>query len=363
MNIGLFLGAGASTLYDMPTTMTIMDEIKNTFSESHFQYILNNFEDKDLEVIYQEVSKTIELLSVVMENKLFVHTHIKHNNINISLNHFSGSLKSLLANISHLIHKKYYLDENYNSEAAHSTFKKLVDFCLKDTQDLDIFTTNYDNSVSSFCKKYQNDYRFCDGFMPHEKSDQMIFNENFLTNAFENEAKSIIRLFKLHGSVDWAPMMIDGIDHLGKNYNPDNYVGEFTPPTLINKKPDTYPTNILNQLFAEKFSEYDLCIIIGTSFRDQHINEVIKKRIADKKLTILISPTILHDYAKHALGKDSNNEEYLSEITKDKLNVTSMPLAIKFNAKKIDELLSRISNFIKLLEIKNLDTSNTNVKK
>ena len=359
MNIGLFLGAGASTLYDMPTTTTIMDEIRNTFSDPHSQYILNSFENKDLEVIYQELLKIIKLLSTITQNKLLINTYIKYNSINISLNEFLRLLESLSNNILHLMHQKYYLDKDYDSKLPSSIFKKLVDFCLDNTKDLDIFTTNYDNSVSSFCKDYQNDYRFCDGFVPYDKFQDMVFNEEHLNDALPNESKAIIRLFKLHGSVDWYTQQMNGEEYLVKTYDPESYVGEFTAPTLIDKEPTNYPMTVLNKLFTKKFPRYDLCVIIGTSFRDQHINKIIKQRIADKKLTVLISPTILHDYAKYALEKRSDNDEYLSETTQNELKKTSKSIEIKFDAENIDELLMRIREFIELNKIENLDKSNT----
>ena len=356
MNIGLFLGAGASTIFQMPTTVTIMDDIRAEFSALSAQYILKTFPNEDLEVIYEELLKTQKLVPDIKQNPLMQNLHMKFKDHIIRLSDFTSFIDIFFKEINAVIHKQYYLNDDQVLEPSIATCKKLIDFCLDDTRDLDIFTTNYDNTISQFCNSYRNDYRFCDGFIPNNDSNDLIFDEKHLTAALENESKSIIRLFKLHGSVDWIREDKDGSKSIIKKYDVDTHQSLITPPALISKEPTDYPLNVLNDLFASKFSTYDLCIIIGTSFRDLHINKIIKQRIAEKKLTVLISPTILRDYAKNLLCKDSNNTEYLIEVTQNELQKTSTALEMTFDQQNIDELISRIKNFINLNKIENLDS-------
>jgi hypothetical protein len=99
-----------------------------------------------------------------------------------------------------------------------------------------------------------------------------------------------VRLLKLHGSIDWAwqdARMEDG-------YLPFDYVGKIEPPEKRVSRPALIfgrrgklradgPFLALLAEFEDYLSRSDQLIAIGYSFRDDHVNEVLRRWIAEDR--------------------------------------------------------------------------------
>lgn len=83
--------------------------------------------------------------------------------------------------------------------------------CIKDARSeiskVDIFTLNHDTVLEEFLK---NDNEFTDGF--HEPENKNKFKYKFWKPDLYEANSFKIRLFKLHGSVDWIPQKYDRED-------------------------------------------------------------------------------------------------------------------------------------------------------
>jgi hypothetical protein len=85
--------------------------------------------------------------------------------------------------------KLFVRSKCYVPGTAVKYLKPLIDF-IDNYNTLDIFSTNYDNSIEQFCDV--NDIRFTDGF------DSTGWNPGVFS-----ELKKGIRIYKMHGSIMW----------------------------------------------------------------------------------------------------------------------------------------------------------------
>jgi len=156
---------------------------------------------------------------------------------------------------------------------------------------LDIFTLNYDccveKSLSPYCEVHK-DMLLVDGFS--EKGWQPeLFNQS------GGELK-IIRLFKMHGSLDWINSPEAGL--LNINKIPAELADEFVgmDPHLVFgtdvKLTGEQPFFSMAHLLYEQLSKAHLLVVIGYSFSDGYINSIISQaqRLNVKLLLMNVSP-------------------------------------------------------------------------
>ncbi|MFY3741363.1 MAG: hypothetical protein HMLIMOIP_001818 [Candidatus Nitrosomirales archaeon] len=133
---------------------------------------------------------------------------------------------------------------------------------------IDLFTLNYDATIDIFCEKRNIPYT--DGFAPNWDS------KNFDTSRG-------IRIYKIHGSVYWfktqfgkyMKLPAKGLDISNLRYITDEEVSEMLIYPAIEKDSESGPYPWIKQEFRRKLSESALCIILGYSFRDVYIKEMI----------------------------------------------------------------------------------------
>jgi NAD-dependent SIR2 family protein deacetylase len=152
---------------------------------------------------------------------------------------------------------------------------------LKAQTNLTIATLNYDNTVELAGKS--SGMQIQTGIEEWSKSGSF------------PKIDDGICLLKLHGSIDWMPQPITSplsqqairvlpLDQMEKN-------GFFKPEVIFgrrNKLTAKGPFLELLRAFEEKLKEADRLTIIGYSFRDEHINEQIRKWIINPNRLIRI---------------------------------------------------------------------------
>lgn len=157
---------------------------------------------------------------------------------------------------------------------------------LSDDEPLNIFTLNYDGVLEIYCQK--NNISYTDGFNP-------FWNEK----EFENNHK--IHLYKIHGSLYWfkagdgifIKVPIKGLQISGMRYLTDESVSEMMiyPELEKNKQQTVY--SLLTQKFREELGKSDFCVVIGYSFRDTDVREIIKEALSSNPnlWLIIVSPS------------------------------------------------------------------------
>lgn len=146
-------------------------------------------------------------------------------------------------------------------------------------QSVDVFSLNYDLCIERAFS--ENAHVFVNGF-----------TENGWTpSVFQS---SDIRLFKLHGSLDWVEDEVHGICSVStpRHTYADDFEGQ-KPPLLIfgtdAKLTGKEPFLTLLHSFSARLHDSDVLIVIGYSFQDEYLNEIIEQRMnRNTRLKIIV---------------------------------------------------------------------------
>jgi len=210
-----------------------------------------------------------------------------------------NDMKRLERHIKRNLHRFYSFTSEHR-ERTEEIYEPLIDLLLRDQimgeiHELPIFTTNYD-FVFDYLRRMQfmNLYDFRDGFKYDEASEDWIFDDREYTRRRQTKAP-VIKLYKLHGSLNWA------------NRKEDNRIVKFPNLTATLQDPNydspliIYPAgygpyprdefHILHEHFENSLINASKCIIIGFSFRDigrinHYIYDIMKYE--NKELEVII---------------------------------------------------------------------------
>lgn len=344
----LFLGAGASYQFDKPTTPALKkDLIKAGPTVSPIlRSILKTPGFGDIEHVLAALHGIRDLLSnpedyltqYLLKGKIQPEEH--------TLNDFDESFQYLKQNIEgtekSLINTIF---ETYDWKSQHDPelrrfYEPLLDLLTEDSNKVYIGTTNYDQAVERFCTLGGHDYRCIDGFDEANSGKWIWKKENF--NVEPSNGKKFVYLYKIHGSLKWTRMggQIIKLDQVERFRGYENDV--FIAPTVNPKvEAEKEPFTTLNNEFTKKSEAADAVIIIGCSFRDQHINEIFQKFIDDERQVIIISPSADKTYAKNFANKNLSEDklrQWASNNVPNNVHFITKYLGPKTNQDVLEEI-------------------------
>jgi hypothetical protein len=159
--------------------------------------------------------------------------------------------------------------------------RNLVEIC-NDGCGVDIFSLNYDLCIETALQRYAK-REFTNGFT----------EQGWEPEVFDNEAP--VRLYKLHGSLDWIDDQAYGLCSLQypRNKWAENIEGEGTKPLLIfgtaHKLTPREPFLSLAYAFSQSVLKTTVLAIIGYSFGDEYVNQIVRQGIErNPKLRVLV---------------------------------------------------------------------------
>lgn len=158
---------------------------------------------------------------------------------------------------------------------------RLADLHTKDVH-LDVFSLNYD-----LCLEHA-----LTSFGPHTFTNG--FTEDGWRPSLLNPDTDAIRLFKLHGSLDWVEDELYGLCSLEfpRHRNAEDISDEHRPLLIFgttNKLSARQPFLSLAYHFSERILVTNVLVIVGYSFGDDYINEIIKQGLdTNGKLRIVV---------------------------------------------------------------------------
>lgn len=288
--VSFFMGAGASIPFGYPATKEFLEHLNNTpsianqeFWESTIDILqtLNKNTALDVEVLLEELEDYEKFLSELINNKHLKNQHLFGNNKYIKQYkngrvdkpiEFSTHCIRQLAEIKRFKEQIYkelydtYANEYPSEEDCEETLKAL--FKIFQSGKCDIFTTNYDTCIERLFFRDESLYSvFSDGFDFYQ--GDIVFKENF------HKGNLIYRLFKLHGSVNWKRdpddknkiHRVNLKDLSSLEYHPIVYPGT--------KEVNEYPFDVLYKAFEAELKKSLYCVIIGFSFSDIQINQIL----------------------------------------------------------------------------------------
>ncbi|WP_375283721.1 SIR2 family protein [Marinicauda pacifica] len=152
-------------------------------------------------------------------------------------------------------------------------------------KEINIVTTNYDRIIE-YISGIEGIY--CDtGFLPGSIQKQNDGPHRLLIEKYE---KSVLRLHKVHGSLDWFARNDGGIFSISAKFN----LGEEFRPLIVTPGVEKY-RQVYQDPFRRVLSNADSAldraasyICLGYGFRDEHIEPRMRTRCRDRDAPILV---------------------------------------------------------------------------
>jgi hypothetical protein len=165
-----------------------------------------------------------------------------------------------------------------------------------------IFTPNYDLAFENACEKigvsYNNGFR---GVHMRKFDPDTFHNETYIKQDSGDKGKRIatyLNIYKLHGSISWqyAESINDLYNLKEIQVSDTSKKSEFAFDSLMIYPIQTKKSYSLDLPYSELFRNFSKCltetqntlVIIGYSFLDEHINDIIRTGLYNPNLTIVI---------------------------------------------------------------------------
>ena len=243
---------------------------------------------------------------------------------------------------NHLINKWTQFDHN----KAHTLlipFRKLIQ--LYEKFDLRIFSLNYDTIFESFNK--ENEHNVDTGFS----------REQWVGNFNDPESPAKLKLYKLHGSVDWY---FDEDEEQVKQMNKAD-IGKTNPLIIFGSGPKMQscdPFLSLLGAFNECLKSANLFIIIGYSFQDRYINNILIQNLSSdvNKRMLVIDPSVpetkevfLKKIEQFQDSKSIYEKMNLTKVSPDKIGLKASSAKDFFN-EYLKENCQKLKDELELVE-------------
>lgn len=306
-DIVLFLGAGASASFGYPTTQKFVEELKSVLAGSSEGILLDSL----LEVPHiKDIEHVLQMLEALRGFKKYpLKEFVTKFTVNIGLPNLSTNLHDQMKIAEKLEDK--ILDDIYRQyefnpgtiDSITGVYEPLMGMLssLRGDNEIPIFTTNYDRIIEEFCSRTLGS-AYVDGFEWKERTKESVWNPK----EFEKkpEKGDLVKLFKLHGSLDWRRRRDGVIVKVGSEERTKG-TKRFKENVLVYPagkiQPEIDPFKTLHELFVKYTSDSDTFIFIGYSFRDDYLNGIINQHL-EKKKVIIVSPNATQNVRQNLLG-------------------------------------------------------------
>lgn len=326
MSISLFLGAGASAQFEMDTTSEFKSRLLNNQKlipekdPTHpnlpptITSLIKNKNFRDIEEILYAIKELRK--NIISPNDFPPYAKLAWDELTVpenppfkpNLENLSRSLMKIESRIIDEVFNAYNWNPSNNS-ILESFYSRLFQIILKNSRVINIGTTNYDQAIENFCELPNSKYTCHDGFYMQGSNLRSVFSEDNFELKNTDVDKFDVRLFKIHGSLNWKS---EGDEFL-KVFGNKSAIGQgervFISPTL-NPKEDVKkePFNSLNNQFKKYLQESQICVIIGYSFRDEHINRNFEDFLKNKENKIIVvSPSCKSNFVRNFRKIKSEN--------------------------------------------------------
>ena len=272
MNITFFMGAGASVIAGLPTTVELLQELKRNHSNDAIR-LLELYPNSDIEYLLYDIEEFSRY-----ENSLLNATLASY--ASRTLDEIKKNMDDLRREILHILFRLFAVSDG-NIERYHSAFRHIAK--TRQQSHVRIVTTNYDMLIEETCHK--GGIAITDGFRLQVGGLRARWADDW-----EHVTESV-ELVKLHGSLNWRQRS-DGIVKESSDFKPNEGQDLLIAPTLGNKNYDK--STIFTTLF-ERFKrilgDTDALVAIGTSWRDKEIAEQVKRRLNTSIKILTIGPS------------------------------------------------------------------------
>lgn len=342
----LFLGAGASAPLGFPVTKQVMAEIGlEPANAAKLEEVTEHSEL--LTKIYGQLPPDKRDLEGILDYLRILNDELNTYQLNVLTDRiqaqappdFQASIKDIVTNykeeakeleddIKEHMFNLYVFQPEKHIDKVEKIYKPLIDALLvdpifeTDVEELPIFTTNYDLAIDNLAERpFMRNFDLVDGFELVGRHPESVFS---LSEYEKPREKTAIKLFKLHGGLNWLNRKRDNRiiawpDIINPRGNP-NY--DATPWIIYPAGYGPYPRDefhVLHEYLEKYLTNAKRCIVIGYTFRDigraSHIFDDVMRDL-NKQLSVIISdvkPNIDQlKEAKNLFGRYEGRYEYYS---------------------------------------------------
>jgi hypothetical protein len=287
LNIILFLGAGASTPFGKPTTAQLRDKLRPPDTETRNSFrnlILTCPQYVDFEYIYYNAvkirdfinSSAGDFLRYISKKQNALHTTRDPGGNQINFHETMQEWDKVVNSLEDNVFENYRWSSESN-EDLQAIYDPLFNYLKNKSTEICVCTTNYDKAIESYCEIKK--YCCVDGFQEISGKHRWVNGKFYYPNKINGQ--TYVYLYKLHGSLDWK-VRNDGeiikTNEEGKPVDPSYKQNLLIYPTLDPKPIESDPLNTIKNEFIKKMKAADVCIVIGFSFRDKHIADLLSQK-------------------------------------------------------------------------------------
>lgn len=316
MKIALFLGAGASVPYGMPTTKDLLDKIWCGDLGFPRDDLLDFDRFPDIEHILSILDQLLVFMASPAGKLLgeFIRSAPDEEKFDkpsylLAVKRFRTYIKDSQTSkeiIERLITQNYKWDASKN-ESAEKILRPLFELVRSNKGHITIFTTNYDTVIEEYCSQPDRNIECIDGFKPHAVKRTRVWDGKFIPQ--DDTFTTKVFLYKLHGSMNW--LVGESGDPKPILHKHDTSVSDDTTrnmyirPSLDAQYETTRkePCATILCKFSQILPTFDACIVIGHSFRNFNISKNLIEFVKAGKILVLLSPTAVADFKGNALNE------------------------------------------------------------
>ena len=270
-HVCVFLGAGVSKACGLPDVWELQDRVEQRLSQPNKDHLSRQLQDRNLEEALSRIRQFAELLEGDYELEGLTRESAKCLDREVC-KAIVAELSVDTADLAPVL--------RFSSWAARADYH----------WPLEVFTVNYDLIVETAFERTRLPY--FDGFVGNI---QARFHTDLVEGNPEDPdrwlSRSFVRLWKLHGSVNWARHTTETATEIVRLGSPVSGVS----PAAIYPSDEKYdesrrmPFLVLQDRFRRALAQPEtLTLVAGYSFSDQHLNEMFFDAVARRPRSEII---------------------------------------------------------------------------
>lgn len=325
----LFLGAGASTPFDFPTTAQFKSRLSKELSDDTrdnrlLKYVLNRNELTDIEDVlttFDELASLESIPSALDFLSTIWPTLTQTNEGNLVPNkNLVPLVKDLRERVRDAVFEYYQPNPARDQDIQHlyalvleKLFRFKVDLSKTQAQvsgTAVVVTTNYDPVIERFCLHLKGgDLR--DGFDGDPNNQKGKWNPSWSFGPIAPFSDERLYLLKLHGSLNWRKQRVtEEITRVPISERVPRHSGEYLDNVLLypgsKGPPREEPFVKLFALFEALLKETYTLVVVGYRFRDPTINQMLLQFLQDGKKALYVLSRHAVDDVKQNLKPPDN---------------------------------------------------------
>ena len=288
MEISLFLGAGMSTNYGMPTTAQFRSLMLSKYQqETAWRLLLEDTDLPGMEDVWAAVASYNNLASTPGSGYL------------IQKLEDAGVERHEMATLQVALEHEMFNACRWQSRNNHlldSVLRPILSLAHSPSGNVRVFTTNCDRSVEEYCSDSSRGFYCHDGFEYDPQAGRTRWagfaGEPAPPGGDAWTELGILSLLKIHGSLGWKFSQQYGperITYEAKSADP-NYDDILVYPTGLPKSAYEGIHGDIFEEFAGGLSASDVCVVVGYSFSDELVAGQFARFVKDGGTLVAVGP-------------------------------------------------------------------------